>query len=70
MRNMTNNRRKSITRGYSLMVNQIDEHFSMTSDPLTELQFREIELMAYENVECMKDYCEMLRKETIPLLEE
>ena len=67
---MSNNRKRSITRGYSLMVNQIDEHFSMTGDPLTELQFREIELMAYENVELMKDYCELLRKEIIPSLEE
>ena len=67
---MSNNRRKSITRGYTLLANQIDEHFSMTSDPLTELQFREIELMAYENVELMKDYCELLRKEIIPSLEE
>ena len=67
---MSNNSRKSIARAYTLLANQIDEHFSTTSDPLTELQFREIELMAYENVEVMKDYCEMLRKETIPLLEE
>ncbi len=67
---MTNNRKRSITRGYSIMVNQIDEHFSMTGEPLTELQFREIELMAYENVEFMKDYCELLKKEIIPSLEE
>ena len=67
---MTNNRRKSITRGYSLIVQAIDEHFCNSDQPFTELQFRKAELMAYENVECMKDYCEILRKETIPLLEE
>lgn len=59
-----------LRRGYSLIVNAIDEHFSMTSDPLTELQFRKAELMAYGDVPAMEDYCETLRKETIPLLEE
>ena len=61
---------KLLHRGYSLIVNAIDEHFSSSDQPFTELQFREAELMAYEDVPQMEDYCEMLRKEIIPLLEE
>ena len=59
-----------LRRGYSLIVNAIDEHFSNNDQPFTELQFRKAELMAYEDVPHMEDYCETLRKETIPLLEE
>ena len=63
-------RMKLFNRGYSLIVNAIDEHFSNSDRPFTELQFREAELMAYEDVPDMEDYCETLRKEIIPLLEE
>jgi len=59
-----------LRRAYSIIVNEIDEHFSNSNRPFTELQFRKAELKGYEDVEFMKDYCEMLRKETIPLLEE
>lgn len=61
---------KLLHRGYSLIVNAIDEHFSNSDRPFTELQFREAELMAYGDVPSMEDYCETLRKEIIPLLEE
>jgi hypothetical protein len=61
---------KMLHRGYSRIVNAIDEHFSNSDQPFTELQFREAELMAYGDVPDMEDYCEMLRKEIIPLLEE
>ena len=72
MRNMTDydTRMKLLRRGYSLIVQAIDEHFCNSDQPFTELQFRKAELMAYEDVPDMEDYCEMLRKETIPLLEE
>ncbi len=63
-------RMKLLHRGYSLIVNAIDEHFSNSDRPFTELQFREAELMAYGDVPFMEEYCERLRKETIPLLEE
>ena len=52
-------------RGYSLIVQAIDEHFSNSDRPFTELQFREAELMAYEDVPHMEDYCETLRKEIL-----
>lgn len=61
---------KLLHRGYSIIVNAIDEHFSNSDRPFTELQFREAELMAYGDVPAMEDYCETLRKEIIPLLEE
>ncbi len=63
-------RMKLFNRGYSIIVCAIDEHFSNSDRPFTELQFREAELMAYEDVPDMEDYCETLRKEIIPLLEE
>lgn len=63
-------RMKLLLRGYSLIVNAIDEHFSNSDRPFTELQFRKAELMAYGDVPVMEDYCETLRKEIIPLLEE
>ena len=63
-------RMKLFNRGYSIIVCAIDEHFSNSDRPFTELQFREAELMAYEDVPHMEDYCETLRKEIIPLLEE
>lgn len=63
-------RMKLLRRGYSIIVNEIDEHFSNSDRPFTELQFREAELKGYEDVPQMEDYCETLRKEIIPLLEE
>jgi len=63
-------RLKLLKRAYSVIVNEIDNHFSSSDRPLTELQFREAELKGYEDVPIMEDYCEMLRKEVIPTLEE
>ena len=59
-----------LRRAYSIIVNEIDEHFSNSDRPFTELQFRKAELKGYENVPAMEDYCKMLKRETIPLLEE
>jgi hypothetical protein len=70
MRNMEQSEMKLLNRGYGLIVNAIDEHFSNSDQPFTELQFRKAELIAYEDVPLMEDYCEMLRKEIVPLLEE
>lgn len=61
---------KLLNRGYSLIVKAIDEHFSNSDQPFTELQFREAELRAYWDVPAMEDYCETLRKEIIILMEE
>lgn len=63
-------RMKLLQRGYSIIVNEIDEHFSNSDRPFTELQFREAELKGYEDVPHMEDYCKLLKKEIIPLLEE
>ena len=61
---------RNMMRAYSTIVNILDDHVSNDGTPFTELQFRKAELRAYENYPGMEDYCNMLKNDIIPILEE